>query len=99
MLVQFRCPGCRSPISVSTRRTGVPIRCPACKGEMIVPSASDPPAPSEPLPVAPPAVDTKTAGTPDRPPAPHALVPDLIGLPESADEPLVVEAPGPRSRD
>src|SRR5262245_4454234 len=41
MLISFRCRRCRSALSAALSQAGVPYICPVCKGEMIVPSASE----------------------------------------------------------
>jgi hypothetical protein len=41
MPIQFRCKECRKRLSISRRKVGQPIECPACKAELKVPAVSD----------------------------------------------------------
>ena len=61
MPIQFRCPNCNQMLSISTKRAGSKIICPACTEEALVPTPGDPTAafdavalPTSKLPVASP---------------------------------------------
>jgi uncharacterized membrane protein YgcG len=62
MSIQFACRRCRHPLGAPRRQAGSPMLCPNCKGEVLVPAASDPDpqavtaTPPSPVPVALPAV-------------------------------------------
>lgn len=45
MPIQFRCPNCNQMLSISTRRAGSMIVCPACTEETLVPAADGAPVP------------------------------------------------------
>jgi HEAT repeat protein len=48
MMIHFRCRRCRNAVSVGARQAGCPMLCTVCKGEIVVPSASEIAPPSEP---------------------------------------------------
>jgi HEAT repeat protein len=48
MMIHFRCRRCRNAVSVGARQADCPMLCPVCKGEIVVPSASEIAPPGEP---------------------------------------------------
>src|SRR5438552_3075253 len=41
MFIHFRCRRCKNALSVAMRQAGCPMICPMCRGEVVVPSASE----------------------------------------------------------
>jgi HEAT repeat protein len=56
MQIYFRCSRCRKLLCIGLKMAGMPITCPLCRGEVIVPSGSEPLGPVTPQagPLAPP---------------------------------------------
>ncbi len=52
MPIQFRCTQCRQVLSVSRKKAGATLTCPACKATIKVPELDTPPAPAVPPPAA-----------------------------------------------
>src|SRR5262245_60613607 len=70
MPISFRCRRCRTPLSVSSREAGNPFICPACRGEQLVPSASEMDPAQAPVTTPPPAPEARPVPQPAVPASP-----------------------------
>jgi len=93
MPIRFRCPSCNQVLSVSSRKAGQKVRCPACQSGLKIPSleTTATPTPTEEPPVGPEmVVENDLDSAVDRPvpePVPTAADDSVVGDVPSEDVP------------
>jgi HEAT repeat protein len=98
MMIYFPCPRCKRHLTIGLKMAGLPIHCPLCRSELIVPSASEPALPRTPKAVLaavqaaalPGAASPAATGAPG--PAGAATLSEPVSTP---DAPAVAGTPAP----
>jgi len=88
MPIRFRCPSCNQVLSVSSRKAGHKVRCPACQSGLKIPSLA---TTTTPTPTEEPPVGSETVVENDLDSAVDRPVPEPV--PTAADDSVVGDVP------